>query len=64
MDPKRQLRKKYWVWAAGWTLAIYATLYLVRPICEFFKETIPFDLWVNIFLAACLSGIAAIFFRK
>ena len=64
MDPKRPLRKKYWAWATGWTLAIYATLYLVRPICEFFKETIPFDLWVNIFLAACLSGIAAIFFRK
>src|SRR3989338_5077276 len=64
MDQKRQLRKKYWAWALGWTLAIYATLYPVRPICEFLKGIIPFGLWVNIFLAACLSGIAAIFFRK
>lgn len=64
MDQKRQLRNKYWAWATGWTLAIYATLYPMRPVCEFLKRTIPFDLWVNVFLAACLSGIAVIFFRK
>mgnify|MGYP001616580241 FL=1 len=64
MDPKRPLRRKYWVWALGWTLAIYITLYPVRPVCEFLKRTIPFELWINIFLAACLSGIAILFFRK
>jgi len=52
------------MWVLGWTLAIYITLYPVRPVCEFLKRTIPFDLWVNIFLAACLSGIAILFFRK
>ena len=61
MDPKRPLRRKYWVWALGWTLAIYITLYPVRPVCEFLKRTIPFELWINIFLAACLSGIAILF---
>lgn len=48
----------------GWTLAIYITLYPVRPVCEFLKRTIPFELWINIFLAACLSGITILFFRK
>mgnify|MGYP001590645513 CR=1 FL=1 len=52
------------MWALGWTLAIYITLYPVRPVCEFLKRTIPFELWINIFLAACLSGIAILFFRK
>ena len=52
------------MWALGWTLAIYITLYPVRPACEFLKRTIPFDFWVNIFLVACLSGIAILFFRK
>lgn len=64
MDPKRPLRKQYWALAMGWTLVIYATLYPVRPVCEFLKKTIPFDLWVNIFLVACLSGIVMLFFRK
>ncbi|MBI3616750.1 MAG: VanZ family protein [Candidatus Omnitrophica bacterium] len=64
MDPKRQLRRKYWVWALGWTLTIYATLYLVRPVCEFLKKTVPFDLAVNIVFAACLSVTMVIFFRK
>jgi len=64
MDQKRQLRKKYWAWALGWTLAIYATLYPVRPVCEFLKRTIPFEFWINIFLAACLCGIVILFFRK
>lgn len=52
------------MWALGWTLAIYITLYPARPVCEFLKRTIPFELWINIFLAACLSGIAILFFRK
>lgn len=52
------------MWALGWTLAIYITLYPVRPVCEFLKRAIPFDLWVNIFLAVCLSGILMLFFRK
>ncbi len=64
MDPKRPLRRKYRAWALGWTLAIYITLYPVRPVCEFFKRTIPFEFWVNIFLAACLSEIVILFFRK
>lgn len=64
MDQKRGLRKRYWAWALGWTSAIYVTLYPVRPVCEFLKRTIPFDLWVNIFLVVCLSGIVILFFRK
>ena len=64
MDPKRQLRRKYWAWAIGWTLAIYATLSVVRPVCEFLKKVIPFGLWVNIFFAVCLCGITILFFRK
>ncbi len=52
------------MWALGWTMAIYITLYPVRPVCEFLKKTIPFELWINIFLAACLSGISILFFRK
>src|SRR3989344_7541905 len=64
MDPKRPLRKKYWAWATGWTLAIYATLYPVRPVCEFLKKIIPFDLWVNILIFGCLSVIAGFFPRK
>ncbi len=64
MDPKRQLRKKYWTWTLGWTSAVYVTLYPVRPVCEFLKKTVPFDLGVNIFLVACLSGIVILFFRK
>lgn len=52
------------MWALGWTLAIYITLYPVRTVCEFLKRTLPFDFWVNIFLATCLSGIVILFFRK
>ena len=63
MDRDR-LRTRYWAYALGWVAGIYSTLYFVRPVCEFLKKTIPFDLWVNIVLGGFLSVTAAIFFRK
>ena len=36
-------RTQYWGLAAAWTILIYSTLYIVRPICDFLKQHTPFD---------------------
>lgn len=38
------------MWALGWALTIYATLYLVRPVCEFLKKLFPLILRSTLFL--------------
>ncbi|MDO8580789.1 MAG: VanZ family protein [Candidatus Omnitrophota bacterium] len=54
MSDKIALRKKYWLWAAGWVALIYSTLSVVRPVCEFLKKTTPFNAMMNGVLIVCL----------
>ena len=54
LKKKRALR---WSFVLAWTVFTYATLYIVRPICEYLKVTTPFNLIVNIVLFGLLFGI-------
>lgn len=36
-------RKKYWGLALAWTILIYSTLYIARPICEYLRKHTPFE---------------------
>ena len=47
------LRRKYWLWAAGWVALIYSTLSIVRPVCEFLKKTTPLNVLTNVGLVMC-----------
>jgi len=40
-----------------YTLIIYSTLFVVRPVCEFLKQNIPFENVVNVALFVCLFCI-------
>lgn len=61
---RRDLRKRYWGAAGAWVGCIYSTLYAVRPICEFLKETIPFAFLTSLGMAALLVGITAVFYSR
>jgi len=47
-------RVQYWGLTAAWTILIYSTLYIVRPVCEFLKKYTPFN--------AIIWGIFALVF--
>lgn len=36
-------RIQYWGWAVAWTVLIYSTLYIARPICEYLRKHTPFE---------------------
>ncbi len=55
MDDLKSLRRKYWFYVWGWVACIYSTLYIVRPICTFLKETLPFSLFINILMGVLLT---------
>jgi len=53
------IKRKYWGQAVLWVALIYATLYPVRPLCEFLKRTTPFALLTNVLLVTLLAGMTA-----
>ena len=58
------LRRKYWSNVGIWAFLIYSTLYFVRPLCEFLRETTPFNFLVNTMLLIVLSIVFYyLFFR-
>lgn len=55
---------QYWGLTAAWTILIYSTLYIVRPICEFLKKYTPFNLIVwSIFVLISAWIIYLVFFH-
>ncbi|MFH1782999.1 MAG: VanZ family protein [Candidatus Omnitrophota bacterium] len=56
--------KTYWIFSALWTLLIYSTLYIVRPICNFLKKNAPFNEIVSLSLVVLFIFIVGIFFKK
>lgn len=54
-------RWQSWALVVAWTMLIYSTLYIVRPVCEFLKAYTPFDVIVWI-IFALLLGVLIYFF--
>jgi len=54
---KSKQRMIYWTLAAGWMILIIATLGVVRPICEFLREHLPFGMSITIFLGLLLAVV-------
>lgn len=60
----RNEKTRRWLWVVGWTFLIYATLYIVRPICEFLRQRVPLDLVVNgLFIGLALVMLYWVFAR-
>jgi VanZ family protein len=57
MANSMSLRRRYWSYVFAWVVLIYATLYSVRPVCNFLKNTTPFALLVNILMFSLLIVI-------
>lgn len=55
------MARRYWLQALGWVACIYITLPIVRPICEFLRKAILFNLVVNTTILLVI-GILIIFF--
>ncbi len=56
-------RFKYWILPIGWILVIYSTLYIVRPICEFLREHIPFNMFINVLMVGSFLSILFLLFK-
>ena len=54
VSPMMNSRRILWLQALGWGGLIYLSLPLVRPVCNFLKTNLPFDLFVNMFLIGFL----------
>ncbi len=59
---KERIRR--WLFAGSWTMLIYATLYIVRPICEFLKQYPSFPFIVNAIIIALLTAAIIISLKK
>jgi len=57
MSTIKDTRRRYWSFVLVWIGIIYSTLYIVRPICTFLKETTPFPLLIN---ALCIIFLIAV----
>jgi hypothetical protein len=57
-------RLRSWLYVLGWVGIIYSTLYIVRPICTFLKETTPFALLVNILCGIVILSVLTVLWRK
>ena len=64
MSDIRRARLRCWSDVVAWTLIIYSTLYIVRPICEFLKANTPFELIVNVVMYSILFSVAVFSFQK
>ena len=53
-----------WACVALWVFLIYATLYIVRPICEFLKDSTPFTILINTLLILIITGLAFYFYKN
>lgn len=61
MNKNQAQRLKLWSFVGTWVFIIYSTLYIVRPICNFLKSHIAFNLFANIIMF-CLLWSIIIFF--
>jgi len=64
MDMNKHLRRKYWGHVFIWVICIYSTLSIVRPICEFLKETLPFSFLTNLLLGLLLFVVIIVLTAK
>ena len=64
MNDLKNIRFQRWTLAGSWTGIIYATLYIARPVCEFFKQYSWFPVAVNISIFLCIAVIVGIFLKK
>lgn len=54
----------YWILAFVWVACIYATLSIVRTVCEYLREAIPFSLAIyGLIVSLIFSGLIYIFWR-
>jgi len=60
----KQERIRRWALAGFWTVLIYATLYIVRPICEFLKQYSFFSFVVDAIIVIFLVGVIVFFGKK
>ncbi|MFA5088218.1 MAG: VanZ family protein [Candidatus Omnitrophota bacterium] len=58
------LKNKYWRQAAIWLACVYASIPVVRPLCEALRRLTHFSLLINIFLFGFLGMIVASFFKS
>ena len=64
MKDTKDNRIHRWMLAGIWTGLIYSTLYIMRPVCEFFKQYVWFSCAVNAGIVLFAIGIVLIFVRK
>ena len=57
-------KKTYWVLVFLWVGTIYSTLYIVRPICEYLRQTTPFVELTYIFSLIFLALLLLILWKK
>lgn len=53
-----------WLQVFIWVGIIYSTLSLVRPICNWLKDNLPFNLFINFFLVGFVVVILTIMIRR
>lgn len=54
--------KKAWLIVLLYTVFLYSTLYIMRPICSFLEKHTPFKLLVNIVVLICVGVLLYIFY--
>ena len=64
MNEKQAKRLKLWSFVGMWVSLIYSTLYIVRPICDFLKSHIAFNLFTDIIMFCLLWGVIISFLIK
>jgi len=50
--------------AGAWTGLIYATLYIVRPVCTFLKTFVWFSSGINVVMVLLVFGVIVVLVRK
>ncbi len=53
-----------WLHVFLWLSFIYATLPLVRPVCEYLRMTLPFSLFINAIMVTTMSIAVTMIYRK
>ncbi len=64
MENIKDKRTRRWLVAGLWTGFIYGTLYIARPVCEFFKQYTWFPFSVNAVIALFIVFTLIVFFRN
>lgn len=63
MNDIKNKRIERWILAGSWAGFIYATLYIVRPICDFFAQYSWFSFSVNISIVLCIGVFIGLGFK-